>query len=117
MVQARDVSTQPTEGEHMRKVLCLLAVSAALSGCSAFATRPDGGSQFLDILFGAAGTAAPAEDGSQELTPFQGILTNSEFTTSLMGHPAWNCTYSIPAAGREVTIVEEAQCPQTMQFH
>ncbi len=96
------------------KRLIVWATALALTAC---ATRPDGGSQFLDILFGGAGTAAPAYDSSQELTPFQGILTNSEFTTSLMGHPAWNCTYTIPTAGREVTIVEGYQCPQAMQFH
>ena len=38
------------------KRLSVWVAALALTGC---ATRPDGGSRFLDILFGGAGPAAP----------------------------------------------------------
>ena len=51
------------------KRLIVWAAALALTGC---ATRPDGGSQFLDILFGGARPAAP---GPAYVAPPQQGLT------------------------------------------
>jgi hypothetical protein len=89
------------------QLICLPAMIAVLAGCSAFATRPDGGSQFLDALFGAAGPTTP---GTSYAAPPPQTSAPSNITCFTQPAPGGATTNCVPAINQQASRPAGLQC-------